>query len=804
MRRNTVTLLKFLVAAVLCIMAIKYFTGGNGGTEEVYVDSKFPHEGGGGGGNKRALVVGDGDMKKIDWHNYKQIAEEKQRTGPGEQGQSVILDAGEEKKKADLYKVNGFNAFASDKISMHRSMKDIRHPDCKNKKYWNKLPTASVIVPFHNEHWSTLLRTAWSAVERSPPGLLKEVILVDDFSSKEFLKKQLDEYVAEQFKDFSTIVKVVRAQKREGLIRTRLLGAKAATGDVLIFLDSHCETNVNWLPPLLDPIQEDYKTVVCPFIDVVDYETFAYRAQDEGARGAFDWEFFYKRLPLRPEDLRQPAEPFNSPVMAGGLFAISAKWFWEMGGYDPGLDIWGGEQYELSFKIWQCGGKMIDAPCSRIGHIYRKFAPFANPGVGDFVGRNYKRVAEVWMDEYASYLYNHRPHYKSIDPGDLTAQKAIRQKLKCKPFKWFMKEVAFDLEDYYPAVEPPPFANGEVCDTDLEDYYPAVEPPPFANGEVCMLKCHRFRGLLPAVKPPLFANGEVSDKDLEDCYPAVEPPPFANGEVSVTDLEDYYPAVAPPPFANGEVSVIDLEDYYPAVEPPPFANGEVSDTDLKDYYPAVEPPPFANGEVCMLKCHRFRGLLPAVKPPLFANGEVSDIDLEDCYPAVEPPPFANGEVSDIDLEDYYPAVEPPPFANGEIRNVAANMCIDTRFKGQNERFSIEPCIKDGGNAGGEQNIEFTWHKDMRPGKRSVCFDVSQSIRKAPVLLYNCHGMKGNQRFKYNIDTKQIFHTISNQCLDCDPNNKEIFMNPCDQSSDTQKWKVEHVEEDKVKHEWGAP
>lgn len=30
------------------------------------------------------------------------------------------------------------------------------------------------------------------------------------------------------------------------------------------------------------------------------------------------------------------------------------------------------------------------------------------------------------------------------------------------------------------------------------------------------------------------------------------------------------------------------------------------------------------------------------------------------------------------------------------------MCIDTRFKGQNERFTIEPCVKDGGGAGGEQ------------------------------------------------------------------------------------------------------
>jgi len=49
--------------------------------------------------------------------------------GPGEQGQAVILEASEEKEKQELYKVNGFNAYASDKISLHRSMKDIRHPE---------------------------------------------------------------------------------------------------------------------------------------------------------------------------------------------------------------------------------------------------------------------------------------------------------------------------------------------------------------------------------------------------------------------------------------------------------------------------------------------------------------------------------------------------------------------------------------------------------------------------------------------------------------------------------------------------
>ena len=66
------------------------------------------------------------------------------------------------------------------------------------------------------------------------------------------------------------------------------------------------------------------------------------------------------------------------------------------------------------------------------------------------------------MDEYAQYLYDHRPHYRNIDPGDLTEQRKVREKLKCKPFKWFMEEVAFDLVKVYPPVEPPPFASGEV------------------------------------------------------------------------------------------------------------------------------------------------------------------------------------------------------------------------------------------------------------------------------------------------------------------------------------------------------
>lgn len=142
----------------------------------------------------------------------------------GENGAAFIANERMKPLMQKLQKQHNFNLLASQIISLHRSLPDLRFPECHGLSYPDQLPTTSIIIIFHNEAWSLLMRTIWSIVNRSPRQLIEEIILVDDFSTEHDLKRPLDNYIG----NFSVPIKVIRNAKREGLIRSRLFGAKSA------------------------------------------------------------------------------------------------------------------------------------------------------------------------------------------------------------------------------------------------------------------------------------------------------------------------------------------------------------------------------------------------------------------------------------------------------------------------------------------------------------------------------------------------------------------------------------------------
>lgn len=344
----------------------------------------------------------------------------------------------------DPFARHAFNVAVSNQIRSDRNITDTRHPRCV--EYIQGLeelefPTVSVIIAFHNEARSALLRTVTSVLNRTPPELVEEIILVDDCSN--------DPKDGELLTVLPKI-RLIRSESRQGLIRSRVRGADEALADYLVFLDSHCEVNVDWLQPLLHIVIENPRAVASPIIDMIDVNNFQYRGSSVELKGGFDWSMHFKWIPLSKEEKMQrtdPTQSFKSPTIAGGLFIINKKWFETLGKYDTDLEIWGGENFEMSFKTWMCGGSLEVAPCSRVGHIFRKKHPYTFPeGNSRTYLKNSKRVAEVWLDEYKRFFYDAKPAAKKIVINSIQQQRDLRRQLECKSFKWYLEYVYPELQ----------------------------------------------------------------------------------------------------------------------------------------------------------------------------------------------------------------------------------------------------------------------------------------------------------------------------------------------------------------------
>eukprot|EP00448_Togula_jolla_P005263 CAMPEP_0170614212 /NCGR_PEP_ID=MMETSP0224-20130122/24680_1 /TAXON_ID=285029 /ORGANISM="Togula jolla, Strain CCCM 725" /LENGTH=630 /DNA_ID=CAMNT_0010939855 /DNA_START=22 /DNA_END=1915 /DNA_ORIENTATION=+ len=395
--------------------------------------------------------------------------------GLHQHGRIGLLPDGSPRYKPDEWPANGlsdedrrdahrgfcFNSRKSDSISVDRDQPEARSRKCvaKHKEYPLDLPSASVVIVFHNENYSILIRSLHSVLNHSPPRLLKEIILVDDASvptEGRFYEKhwrRLQDELADYCRNLPKVT-LVRLKERRGLMMARMEGVWRASGEVAVFLDSHIEATQGWIEPLLARIKEDKGHVVVPQIDGIDAESFIYAPGGGGLSIlSFSWTLGQDAKPAPGGDSTMPAK---SPVMAGGLFASDRKMFLKLGGYDPEMRLYGGEEMEIGFRTWMCGGDIEWVPCSHVGHVFR--TPLYWQGQvyvvpGEEIARNKLRTAEVWMDDYKRLVQlATSPLPKSLPLGDVSARVDLRRRLQCKSFDWYIKNVVPDL--YVPKLGP--------------------------------------------------------------------------------------------------------------------------------------------------------------------------------------------------------------------------------------------------------------------------------------------------------------------------------------------------------------
>ncbi|XP_054619764.1 polypeptide N-acetylgalactosaminyltransferase 15-like isoform X1 [Dunckerocampus dactyliophorus] len=322
------------------------------------------------------------------------------------------------------------------------SLPEVRHPECLGELYSESLPSASVVICFHDEAWAILLRTLHSVLNTAPKAFLMELLLVDDFSTQDNLKTMLSEYVSNL-----DGVRLIRSTKRLGVGGCRSLGASRASGEVLVFMDSHCECHSGWLEPLLERVAQDRTRVVSPLMDAIHWQTFQYNATQWPVWGVFNWnlDFYWESKPeVLDKDPDLAVEPVLSPALGGGVLAMDRHFFHKVGAYDPGILLWGGEQIELSIRVWSCGGSMEVVPCSRVALVdHQHHLPYRFRDQ-EQIERNKIRIADTWMDAYRKIFYRRDTlaHFiRQSESSNITERLLLKRTLGCRDFHWYLTTV---------------------------------------------------------------------------------------------------------------------------------------------------------------------------------------------------------------------------------------------------------------------------------------------------------------------------------------------------------------------------
>lgn len=160
-------------------------------------------------------------------------------------------------------------------------------------------------------------------------------------------------------------IRLLKTGERLGVAGARNYGAAFAESNILIFIDAHMLFPQNWLMPVLDVLHEESVRLVVPAVSAW------------GNPYALGYGISWKGEKLEPKWLgKQSSDPYTVPLAGGCFQAFHRTFFYEIGGYDPGMTNFGSEDLEICLRVWLLGYQVKIVPQVEISHRFRRTAPY--------------------------------------------------------------------------------------------------------------------------------------------------------------------------------------------------------------------------------------------------------------------------------------------------------------------------------------------------------------------------------------------------------------------------------------------